>query len=594
MKAMVACMIFLAASCAYGQGGTISGQKASSLSPAVAPGQPPPAGCGIPCEAEASLSLEVVYGWNYPLQGGEVSADYVLKNTSSRNLQGTVNVTLEGQLMHDANPQNLVLAPGATYSGQVWIDSTSSGNADMRAQFVAPLNCKGLVIRPGAPPLGRAHCTGGQVYATATATAKIEPDGDHDGLSDNYEHDLLQTYTPLMLFSKDHSQQEQYAPIDVIDFLRSSSLASHESDVPSLSSATLKQNPEVVLDPVPASTDPTVKDAGTINPNQTTPPPNPTSRLPRQIYVSPSSSAEHGTDWNTVLARRNVGLYGHVVLLNVSEIADPALSTELAGIFCPPNMTCTKSVLKVEYWQFFGYSHDFQDPLSIPGIGLPGFDNILADVIDHSGDWCTVQLYVDPDQSSPDKAILAIYHYAHGLQFGFDFQKSVARNPVLSSTGPVFATYAIEQLQGPNFGKSVSLPYSGGKSTTAYQNAQNNVVQLAKDSTSQLYVHPVVYVEWGGHEFWPTSAWSLDYASKHGGDGYNYVAATPPNIGEIGAPMPNVAQAVLVTGFSGFWGYYGPENHNKPPPGPPLHAQWLWYPGTPPALLQVRPTDLPF
>ena len=49
-----------------------------------------------------------------------------------------------------------------------------------------------------------------------------------------------------------------------------------------------------------------------------------------------------------------------------------------------------------------------------------------------------------------------------------------------------------------------------GETDSGVRAAQNNVVQLAQDPASHLYLHPVVYVEWGGHEFFPSSGWSYE------------------------------------------------------------------------------------
>jgi hypothetical protein len=211
-------------------------------------------------------------------------------------------------------------------------------------------------------------------------------------------------------------------------------------------------------------------------------------------------------------------------------------------------------------------------------------------VLDHSGDWCTVQLYVDASwafSNQPDKAILAVYHYAHGLQFGFD----MSRVATLLPSPTTFQGYSIQELRGPFYGQPVNMNVQAGETDSAVQAAQNNVVQLAQDPASHLYLHPVVYVEWGGHEFFPTSDWSYELASKHNGSGkYHYIAANVPNIGEIGAANPPSEQAQLVTNFAGYWGYYGPGSRNGPPQGPTLHKQWMWDPDMPPDLLSLRPT----
>jgi hypothetical protein len=568
----------------------------------------PPVNCGLPCQTPVTVSVSLFTEWNVPLQGQVAFADYVVTNKSLRNFSGTVVVTLAGQVMTDTNPHTIMLTSGTSASGSASIANAPAGTVALDARYLGPQQCSPVVV----PHVGKVRCTPGPVIAEGVASGLVYPDGDHDGLADDYEALLLQTYAPLMLFSHDHDSEEQYAPIDVIDFVRGSTLVSKESDVLSISdNATLAQNPAIVLNPtgVPTAQDP----IGTINANQQ--PLGPllgnmvTDSLPRQIYLSPSSNAEKGADWATVMRSGNVGLYGHVVTLNVDDIANNAsqafddpvaqqenqlLHDELAALLCErSDGACTATVFKIEYWQFFGYSHDLELPWYLrPLAGL------AAGIIDHSGDWCNVQLYVNGNTAftQPDKAILAVYHFAHGLRFGFDMQRPGIAAGVVTAAGvssglkAAFTEFTIKQFQGANILLNVDLPFQNGKKTQDYKNAQNNVVQLAQDPTSHLFVHPVVYVEWGGHEFWPSAAWSFKFASKHGGDSatYRYIAATPPNVGEVGMPMPGVPQAPFVTGFSGFWGYYGWENQNKPPQGPPLHAQWLWYPSPD---LKVRPSQ---
>lgn len=576
-------------------------------------GSPPPPGCGLVCEPPATMTISLSTGWNLPLQGQTAWADYVVRNKSSRTLSGVVVVTLDGQLMTDANPHTITLAPDQSSSGQVWLAPAPAGGVSLRAQYLTLPQCTGPVTRdpshPGNPP-----CTGGQLWAEGFGSGAVYPDGDMDGLGDNFENQLLQTYAPLLLFSYDHDSEEIYAPIDVIDFIRGSTLVSKESDVSSISdNATLNQNPGIVLNPTGASAH---QDAiGTINVLQQPLGAGETDRVPRPIYVAESSKTKNGADWTSVMNAKNVGLYGHVVMLNVAQILDNAgqpfddpvaqsenrlLYDELSGIYCGANngQPCDASIIKIEYWQFFGYSHDLEDP-------IPGTSGIAADVIDHGGDWCTVQLYVDAAKAftQPDQAILAVHHFAHGLRFGFDMQRQPIASGVITPAGvsdglkAAFQQFTIKQFQGPQAGATVNLPFENGKTTQDYKNAQNNILQLAQDPGSGKFVHPVVYVEWGGHEFWPTWGWKFEFAGKHGGDSkksYRYIVQAPLNVGEVGNPMPGVEQAPFVTGFAGFWGYYGWENHNKPPQGPPLHAEWLWYPGTDPTLLEVRPTQPPF
>jgi hypothetical protein len=564
---------------------------------------PPPPSCGLVCAPKASLALDVspLYA-NWLLANKPFALVYTVTNKSPQTLQGITAVTFKGQLLQDLDPQTVVtLTPGQIYVGSVWVNALPGGDAAFAAEFRAPFRCTGLIAA------GDARCEGGQTYATADLFVAIPPDQDMDRMSDDLENTLLATYTPLMLYSQDHGQQEPYAPIDVVDYVRASSLTSSESGISSVANSKLKIAPTLILNPGPDLTEL----GGTIYSDKALSP------LPRNLFLSPSSTAKSGSSWDLIRQRRNVGLYGHVTSVTLSQITDQDVAADLTMTF-GDRIKSDQSLYKIEYWQFFGYSHDFELPsYAIPGLvfGFPavcGFfvpacllwpelAGLVGDpdtVADHDGDWCTVQLFIDPQESSPDKAILAIYHYAHGLRFGFPDIQAAA-----SATGPKMPfpianpLYDIEELQGKNHGAAVSLPRSGGAATQDFQNAQSNAVQLARDTTSHLYVHPVVYVEWGGHEFWPTSGWSLEGASKHGGDGgvgYSYFAAAPVNLGEIEFPMPGDA-AQLITSFAGYWGKFGGFAYLNPPPqGPPMHRQWQWNPFAPPSAAQYRPATPPY
>jgi hypothetical protein len=106
--------------------------------------------------------------------------------------------------------------------------------------------------------------------------------------------------------------------------------------------------------------------------------------------------------------------------------------------------------------------------------------------------------------------------------------------------------------------------------------SQQNVVGLKRDERSGRYEHPVVYVEHGAHEFWPTEAWAFDDAPNHDGDDadHSYLAAPPPNLGEVEAPLSEVAEARLVLRYNGRCGAF--SHTNDPPQGPALHNQWTW------------------
>jgi hypothetical protein len=109
--------------------------------------------------------------------------------------------------------------------------------------------------------------------------------------------------------------------------------------------------------------------------------------------------------------------------------------------------------------------------------------------------------------------------------------------------------------------------------------AQNNVVRILAEKGKTTHDHPVVYVENGSHEFFPTQAWKFYGAPNHNGKGFHYLAATPPNLGEIDHPLSETSMGAVITRYNGYWGTYG--FHNTPPQGPPLHSEWTAVPGSP-------------
>jgi hypothetical protein len=111
----------------------------------------------------------------------------------------------------------------------------------------------------------------------------------------------------------------------------------------------------------------------------------------------------------------NVGLFGHVTLLDLKDFqsdADVSLAKRFTGRHgCADPASCKAQIVKIECWQFFGYSHDYQGTL----------ESTIDSDTDHTGDWCSVQIYVDASwwlSPRPYKAILAVY--LHGIRVGFD------------------------------------------------------------------------------------------------------------------------------------------------------------------------------
>jgi hypothetical protein len=61
-------------------------------------------------------------------------------------------------------------------------------------------------------------------------------------------------------------------------------------------------------------------------------------------------------------------------------------------------------------------------------------------------------------------------------------------------------------------------------------------VYLAKDPVSSRFEHPVIYVEWGAHEFWPAPCGSAFSAPKHDGDGLSFLPDVVQMLGTLDSP----------------------------------------------------------
>jgi hypothetical protein len=60
---------------------------------------------------------------------------------------------------------------------------------------------------------------------------------------------------------------------------------------------------------------------------------------------------------------------------------------------------------------------------------------------------------------------------------------------------------------------------------------------------------------------------------KHGGDSqYFYLAATPPNLGEVEHPLEETEAARIILRYNGYWGAF--SHNDDPPPGHPLDFEW--------------------
>ena len=99
---------------------------------------------------------------------------------------------------------------------------------------------------------------------------------------------------------------------------------------------------------------------------------------------------------------------------------------------------------------------------------------------------------------------------------------------------------------------------------------------MVRDPQSGQYTHPVVYIEYGSHEFWPSQFWDFYLAPAHDGNSYSFLTNTPPNLGEVENLLPEAwDRANVILRYNGKWGAYS-HWPGDPPQGPPRHDQWTY------------------
>ncbi|GAB4049861.1 hypothetical protein [Spirosoma litoris] len=381
-------------------------------------------------------------------------------------------------------------------------------------------------------------------------------DQDQDGIDDNLEHQLLERFRPFYLFSNDGGD-ENFRPADALWYLNQSVLlASGDEDsktiVPreQLAAGILAVNDKFGSSDIlknRALTNYHINPLGKVN--------------------GVDNPGRHGNTWGVVLANKNVGLYGHVTPVKLTDPFGYDFHHSYGGD------AQGQPYYKIEYWQLFGYNSA----------------NKPFDIGDHEGDWTSVQLLYDPR----NKQIVSVFHFAHGILFRFDMTpQNVAKIGTIADVS--FGIY--REFQGVNYSTaSLDLAHLGSKADIVRNEdqiakAQNNLVRLFRDPQTTEFTHPAVYIENGTHEFFPSENWKFFGAPNHNGKSYHYLTATPPNLGEVEHPLSEFPGANIVLRYNGYWGAYSRDN--SPPQGPALHQNWLW-----PATSSIRwllPAELGF
>jgi len=486
-----------------------------------------------------------------------------LMNASPNTIDGTFHAKVDGQ---DAFPSGLPnvqgLAPAAVKSGEFDIGPLSTGSHSLTLQFFRTVAVK----IPNHPPRKRSV-----LEATQTLTFAVVKDVDGDGIADGEEQALLERYRPYYLFNSG----ENFRPISVVDYVASSSLlpSGDEGSDEILTGEQLQANPMLLLeasrndphfcsgpdDKMSCSSDLTKNARSTqyhINPLEN--PPGPGGGDP----------GRHGATAEQERTQRNIGLYGHVVPIHL-DLSDSKLLCDHRWNDVP-RPADAPLYYKVEYWQFFGFNSEDR----------------TFDIGDHEGDWVSVQLLIRPASKRSPEKVVRVSHFIHGAEISFNLESDG-----ITKTAPSqFGSGQFVENRGPHFGsdgfQSIDINdkwfWFRCDPEGDMNRANDNTLRMFQDPNTGAFTHPIVYIERGAHEFWPTDLGRVNtiiggqkyHSPSHDGDGDFFLTNTPINLGEVEAPMSVQGEAPLVLRFNGYWGAFSRET--DPPFGPPLHGNWTW------------------
>jgi hypothetical protein len=239
-----------------------------------------------------------------------------------------------------------------------------------------------------------------------------------------------------------------------------------------------------------------------------------------------------GASWSDAQAKAT-GLYGHVT------------RTKLDG----------HATYKIEYWQFFAFNN--QD------ISVIGYDSFA----DHEGDWTGVELWFDLELHRLVKTRYMIH--GKSISFAIPQTPTTCRNCMQTIKGSAYT---------PAHGNFFDDP-------RAYDNQQ---AEFFIDERG--YKHVAVYIERGGHEFWPGAWGKAEFSvgpisfslNPHDGAGPSYLVPDIQdrlfNLGELDHPLTRAGK--LVTQYNGLWGCTNTKELSllgpwrRSPVGPALHCGW--------------------
>ena len=472
------------------------------------------------------VSMDLWPAWPGPfVENKPIIFHWRLKNMTPIVLDGKFAVMLDGASVNvPALPLVPALSPSAEQTGDFSLPGLPAGQHSLVLQFLA---YRGKTARlPDGVKVQLYDQIGQAPLDVPVVVAPV--DADKDGLDDHFEHALLEHYRPYYKFSKpglvERLQREPdfepLPPIDVADYLRHSSVGWSHADwqlLDKLLDPSIFQNGQ--FDAL-LGLDITSDDTCTDNMKNCGSDMTINRRKTRYAIDASSLPDAHQADMDLEQATGNIGLYGHVVPYDQST-GQGAIRKYFAS-------DASGSFIKIEYWQLFRAN------------GGPA---------PHGGDWTTVQLLIEINGTQPCQGptqfgqIVSVLHYHHGDESRFDFSHCTKQ----ASTGET----GVDDFTS-----------STGDHVLMYQDAAGD------------YSHPVVYIEYATHEFWPTSGGSKAGEPGHPGDGPSFLTATPPNLGEVENPLAEYPQAKILMRYNGFWGACCLANN--PPPGPALHTEWTW------------------
>jgi len=417
---------------------------------------------------------------------------------------------------------------------------------------------------PAIAPLPGCRCP----KNTKNCPCEVNRDSDGDGISDREEADLIARFSPFLRFTKrdvtngapglPNWVSEPYRPARPLTYLSHSRVVSNTNDNTVISQVQLQAQPAAILDSLALGSSNLLKQFHPTNDFGAC-----VNDAPkRQYHIDPVDDEAHaGESWDTVKSTKHVGLYAHVSPLTPRSVQDlsancPRTVNDSRRGVIPPSWyesNTTDKFYKIEYYQFFGYNNAFA----------------FAEIGNHEGDWAIVTLVYD--KSLDD--VVAVSHWAHGYEMRFDLKDQavtsnenddevVGHHITFHGSRNEFASFQLAKLNGTEIKQDEP------------EKAQNNEVSFLLDDQKRVS-HPIVFVEFGAHEFWPTPKWGFVGAPEHWGNDKDnsYLTQDIPNLGEIEHPMG--AEAEIILWYDGSWGYVNVMN--DPPPGPALHKSWNWF-----------------